>query len=154
MGVGKDFYLAPPSNIVEMEYPKDENHNPLVCELRTKPVAEEFECGYFPNRNDFQLFYRCWKLKNSSVHETQTVVVHVHGITSHSEMSIQLADGLVSKDIIVISFDLHGHGYSEGVRGDYKRFKGFIEDLEDFLFFAYDKYSQKNFVLSGESMGG
>ena len=138
-----------------MQYPDDRFHNPRITSIRPSPRAKEFDCGFFTDRKGKRLFYREWGKKDvpDAMESAQTCIIHCHGITSHSEMCIQVADGLVRERRVVFGLDFHGHGHSDGKRGDYTRFMDFIENLIDFKRFLEQKYPQKDYVLSGESMG-
>jgi alpha-beta hydrolase superfamily lysophospholipase len=150
-------------------------HNPIVQNFRNTKKAQEFEWGYFPDRKKMQIFYRGWKLPETflekkamtggenennqnnqnhiSNHNIQ-VILHIHGMVSHSEAYIALADYLIGPNRIMYGIDLQGHGHSEGLRGDYADFELFLENIEDALKFLHQKYPNARFILSGESMGG
>lgn len=137
-----------------MVYPNDKFHNPDIPATRHNPRAEEFEYGYFANRENVKLFYRGWKLASASIPTNPTILLHIHGMVSHSEPYIAMADGIVSEKLIVYGLDLYGHGHSEGTRGDYPSFTVFIQNIADMLSFLQQKYPAAIFYLGGESMGG
>lgn len=105
--------------------------------------------GYFKGYNDFELFFQVWKPESS----TATLVV-THGLGEHSECYNRLAEGVVSLPVSVISWDLRGHGRSEGKRGVVRKFSDYCEDLVLFLnFLKKQNYKGPTFLL-GHSMGG
>ena len=143
--------------MADKDYPKDKYHDPVIIKLRKNPRAEELFHDFLRNRKSIKIFYRVWGLSDPNL-TVQTdylkrIILNVHGVSSHSEMSITLADHLLDKSTIVVGFDLPGHGHSQGTRGDYVRFMGFIETLEDIITYFAEEYPQKQLILSGESMG-
>ena len=137
-----------------MDYPNDKFHNADIPATRHNPRAEEFECGHFENREKVKLFYRGWKLSKATIPANPVILLHIHGMVSHSEPYIAMADGIVSERLIVYGLDLYGHGYSEGIRGDYSNFNVFLQNIADMLEFLQKKYPNATFYLGGESMGG
>jgi alpha-beta hydrolase superfamily lysophospholipase len=140
-------------NISPLNWP-DPYHNPQMQATRKDPKAEEFEYGHFQNRNGLALFFRGWKLKQTPFPSQPIIVLHIHGMISHSEPYMAMADGIVSTDTIVYGLDLEGHGHSEGIRGDYADQQIFLDNIDDALGYLTKKYPNSKIVLSGESMGG
>lgn len=144
--------LMNPSNFQDTEY--NRFHNTEVQATRHHPRAEEFEYGWILNREREHLFYRGWKLKNTTIPHSPHIILHIHGMISHSEPYIALADCLVNEEILMYGLDLIGHGHSDGRRGDYRSFTLFLQNIEDMLGWLAQKYPNATFHLSGESMGG
>jgi alpha-beta hydrolase superfamily lysophospholipase len=132
----------------------DSYHNRNIDVTRLFPQAEEFKFGYFPDRNGIQIFYRGWKKKNTQIPSCPKVMLVIHGMVAHSEPYIPLADVVVDGELIVYAIDLIGHGYSEGMRGDYSSYRLFLENIEDALVFLLHNHPDSDFYLCGESMGG
>ncbi len=76
----------------------------------------------------------------------------IHGICEHSGRYSELAEKFNEKQISVITYDLRGHGKSEGKRGYIKNFQ---DHVNDFLKIKrkYRNRKVKQFIL-GHSMGG
>jgi len=68
-----------------------------------------------------------WRLWEAERPRATTVIVH--GLGEHSGRYREIAEVLVARNISVFSFDLRGHGLSEGARGDVSAFPRFLEDL-------------------------
>ncbi len=61
--------------------------------------------------------------------EPRGTVLIVHGLGEHCGRYDEIANVLVGAGLSVFSFDLRGHGLSEGPRGDVSAFPRFLEDL-------------------------
>jgi len=80
-----------------------------------------------------------------------------HGYAEHSGRYRQVIDALVARGLVVASYDLRGHGHSEGPRGYVERFEEYLRDARallghlraDAAFTAGGKP-----VLLGHSLGG
>lgn len=76
----------------------------------------------------------------------------VHGIAEHSKRYEHVVSYLNQAGYSVITFDLRGHGQSEGKKGYIKNYEVFLDDIHD-LFHKYHS-SRCNNILFGHSMGG
>ncbi len=90
-----------------------------------------------------------WKPKGKA----RAVVVIVHGIGEHSGRYHHVADFFNKHNIAVLSFDLLGHGLSEGKRGDAKSFLDMCSDFQHAILNAKKKYSKTPVFLYGHSLG-
>ncbi|GAB6188394.1 alpha/beta hydrolase [Marinitoga arctica] len=72
--------------------------------------------------------------------------VIVHGLGEHSGRYDFLINKLIDKNYQVITFDLPGHGLSEGKRGHIKNFYEIYRYIEEI--------TPEKFILFGHSMGG
>jgi len=79
-------------------------------------------------------------------------LILIHGVGEHSSRYQWSAEMLNDKDISVHSFDLRGHGHSEGDRAYIDSFEQFLEDVHTFIGQLQLEYD--NFFLLGHSMGG
>jgi len=106
--------------------------------------------GKFPGRNDINLYYQSWVPDGMPI----AVLVVVHGLAEHSGRYFNLVNYFLPKGYAVHTFDLRGHGKSEGTRGYVERFSYYLDDLKIFC----DKVSQENkntrIFMVGHSMGG
>ena len=76
----------------------------------------------------------------------------VHGICEHSGRYEYLAKELNKANYSVITYDLRGHGKSDGKRGYVESFFDHVDDLSDVID-SYQNKTGKQFLL-GHSMGG
>ncbi|HKL61586.1 MAG TPA: lysophospholipase [Acholeplasma sp.] len=76
----------------------------------------------------------------------------VHGIAEHSKRYTHVAKFLNDSGYSAVTFDLRGHGESDGKRGYINKYETFLEDIH-VLFHKYKSDHVKN-VLLGHSMGG
>jgi alpha-beta hydrolase superfamily lysophospholipase len=83
--------------------------------------------GKFEGVGGLHLYYRAWECEQA----TAGLIV-VHGLSDHSGRYADLGARLASNRINVYSFDLRGHGASEGRRGHAPRFDYFLQDVERF----------------------
>jgi len=65
-----------------------------------------------------------------------------------------VAEYLINKGYAVDTFDLRGHGRSEGARTFVKSFDEYLEDVDNFLSRVRQRHSTKSIFLLGHSMGG
>jgi acylglycerol lipase len=91
-----------------------------------------------------------WKPKGKA----KAVVVLVHGIGEHSGRYQHVAEFFNRSNIAVLSFDLLGHGRSEGKCGDPKSFPAICTDLQHSILDAKKKYPNTPVFLYGHSLGG
>lgn len=80
-----------------------------------------------------------------------------HGYAEHSGRYREVIDALLARGFVVASYDLRGHGYSEGARGFVERFDEYLRDGRGLL----DHLAQQAAwraggkpVLLGHSLGG
>jgi len=124
--------------------------NPLLESLREDPRVNECEKEFFKSFDGTKIFYRTWKPTG----KIEKIVVVTHGMAGHGEFFVLLADKLVPHGFMVIVADDRNHGYSEGKRGDLKKFKNIFKDLKFLIEFIKKKYPEIPLFLAGESMGG
>lgn len=124
--------------------------NDNLEKLRDTPNAVNCVNDVYESFDGTKLFFRTWKPSQ----EIKKIIVVAHGMAGHGEFFVLLADKLVSHGIMVIAPDYRNHGYSEGKKGDLKRFKSILKDLYYFIQFIKEKYPNKPIFLLGESMGG
>jgi acylglycerol lipase len=116
-------------NIEQTNFPTDDEIQQLESKLPVGCVH-----GWFPSTyQNKQLHYRKWIPSDPS--STKAIVIFMHGISTHSVKYVHLQqspsttdsrgrnvsselmiDTFLKNNIAVYSFDLYGHGYSEGIR--------------------------------------
>ena len=106
--------------------------------------------GYFKSIDNIKLYEQYWEPEK----EAKAIVLIIHGYAEHSNRYIHVADFLTANGYIVASFDLRGHGKSEGPRTYINSFSEYIDDLNKFILRVKSKYENTPMFLLGHSMGG
>lgn len=86
--------------------------------------------------------------------EPKAILCIVHGFGEHQERYTHIIDAMNSESIAVFTFDLRGHGKSEGKRGHAKKYSYLIEDVEELLMHARREFNEAPIILMGHSFGG
>lgn len=108
--------------------------------------------GHFSSFDNTELFFQTW----SKDEPAQGTIVITHGMAEHSECYHPLAKVLAENGWHVVSWDLRGHGRSEGKRGYIRDFSYFEKDMEVLVqkIRSQEHFPKAPFVLFGHSMGG
>ncbi|KPB06490.1 alpha/beta hydrolase [Bacillus sp. CHD6a] len=86
---------------------------------------------------------------------TKKLVTIVHGYLDHSGALSKIIDTLVSDGYGVVTFDLPGHGHSNGVRGDIEDFSAYAQVLHAVHSHIINKgITYKKWSIMGHSTGG
>lgn len=105
----------------------------------------------YESSDGLRLFEQQWQPTN----ESKAVVIIVHGLAEHSGRYSHVAEFLTHKGYAVDTFDLRGHGQSEGTpRIFINSFDEYLTDLDQFLDRVRQRHSGKPIFLLGHSMGG
>ncbi len=104
----------------------------------------------FQTADNLQLHEQWWQPEEN----IKAVVTIVHGLHEHSGRYRHVAEYLVQHGYAVRTFDLRGHGKSQGKRGYTPSFDHFLDDLEIFLNHTRKWQPDKPLFLLGHSMGG
>ncbi|MFX0058904.1 MAG: alpha/beta fold hydrolase [Candidatus Hodarchaeota archaeon] len=123
--------------------------NPLLQKLRENPIAKESENSFFESFDRTKIFYRLWQPET-----IKKILIINHGMGGHGEYFVLLADRLIENEIMVIVPDYRNHGFSEGKKGDLKKFRYLLKDLHCFINFISNRYKNIPIYLCGDSMGG
>lgn len=86
--------------------------------------------------------------------EKKGVICLVHGLGEHSGRYRHWAERLTSEGYCTISFDLRGHGRSEGKQGDTPSGDHLSDDIDIMLDYARTEHPELPCFLYGHSMGG
>ena len=110
----------------------------------------EHDTGRFKTADDLNLFEQWWRPEE----KPKATVIIVHGYAEHSTRYTHVAEHLVNNGYAIETFDLRGHGQSEGKRAFVRSFDEYLGDLEQFLERVRQRRKAKNTFLLGHSMGG
>lgn len=89
--------------------------------------------------------------------DAKGAVLVVHGYAEHSGRYGELVAALTQRGLAAATFDLRGHGRSEGERGYIDRFSDFVRDVDDMLAELGKNEAWRRAgppVLLGHSLGG
>jgi alpha-beta hydrolase superfamily lysophospholipase len=84
-------------------------------------------------------------------------VLLTHGYAEHSGRYGEVVDALLARELAVATYDLRGHGRSEGFRGHVERFDEYLADADDLLTELAKVSAWRDAgppVLLGHSLGG
>jgi len=104
----------------------------------------------FKTFDGLQLFGQSWQPKD----RPRALIYLVHGLGEHSGRYTYVADSLTQAGYTLISFDLRGHGKSEGLCGHTPSYEALMRDISSLLEAANKKFPQLPFFLYGHSLGG
>ena len=99
--------------------------------------------------NEDETFVKYWEADNS-----KAIVVLVHGIGEHCERYDHVAKRFNEHGFSFVSFDLRGHGKSNGKRGHIASYDVMMNEIEMVIKKAMEKYEDLPCFLYGHSMGG
>lgn len=100
------------------------------------------------------LFYQRWiPTDNNANNPDRNLVLH-HGFGEHSDRYTNVLMALVGTGITVYSFDVRGHGRSQGKQGLAEDVYQLADDLQVFLEFLEQEFKVTKPILYGHSMGG
>jgi alpha-beta hydrolase superfamily lysophospholipase len=105
--------------------------------------------GKFLGRKNLNLYYQSWSPDGIPI----AVLVVVHGLAEHSGRYANLVNYFVPRGYAVCSFDLRGHGKSEGTRGYVERFSYYVDDLKTFCDKVCNEHKNTRVFMVGHSMG-
>ena len=108
------------------------------------------EQGTFTASDGVQLFEQSWFSKT----EPKAIVVIIHGYAEHSTRYAHVAEYFASSGFAVHTFDLRGHGKSDGKNTHVNSFDEYLTDVDTFLSRVRDSHPGKKIFLLGHSMGG
>ncbi len=84
----------------------------------------------------------------------RAVVCLVHGLGEHSGRYGHAAETFNQAEYAFVSFDLRGHGRSEGKRGHAPSYAALTDDISQLLEMAKERYPNIPLFLYGHSLGG
>jgi alpha-beta hydrolase superfamily lysophospholipase len=115
-----------------------------------KEALVQRESGNFTSFDGLKLYDQWWRPQS----EPRASVVILHGICEHSGRYNDVAEFLTAQGYAVDTFDLRGHGKSEGIKVYVESFDNYLKDLDVFLDRVRLRLPNKPVFLLGHSMGG
>jgi alpha-beta hydrolase superfamily lysophospholipase len=110
--------------------------------------VEHFEVNWYTQDN-LHIYAQGWQAPI-----TKAVICLVHGLGEHSGRYGGLAGALGLAGYSLLTFDLRGHGRSEGRRGHIYAYERLMEDIDHLLDQAARRFAGQPRFLYGHSMGG
>jgi alpha-beta hydrolase superfamily lysophospholipase len=102
------------------------------------------------SKDGLALYFQQWEPETPS----RATICLVHGLGEHSGRYEQMAAFFTSSGFAVFSFDLRGHGKSEGPRGHTPSFEAFMQDIDLLFEEAGRQRPGQPCFLYGHSLGG
>ena len=96
------------------------------------------------------LFTQSWQPED----RPRAAICLVHGMGEHSGRYVHVADRLTKAGYVLFTFDLRGHGKSEGPRGHTPSYEALMQDISFLLEAANKQFPQLPYFLYGHSLGG
>jgi len=113
-----------------------------------KITEHEGNC-YFAGWAGLQLFFR----ERHPETDPKASVVVLHGYTQHADWFMPVEDLLLDAGFSVFSFDMRGHGRSEGIRGDLVKFTDLARDIVTFTTYVREKSAGRKVFMVAHSLG-
>jgi acylglycerol lipase len=104
---------------------------------------------FFQGVDGLQLFEQSWYPEKSP----KAVMLLVHGLAEHSSRYEHVAEHLTANNVAIETFDLRGHGQSNGERVYVNSFDEYLQDLEIFFKRVKERCSGLPLFIYGHSMG-
>jgi len=103
----------------------------------------------FKNKDGLTLFAREWH----SSQNPKAVITLIHGLGEHSGRYHHVAGYFCNQNMNIASFDLQGHGKSEGARGYISTNEILLDDIDLFLNKTKANFPGVPFFIYGHSLG-
>lgn len=100
--------------------------------------------------DNLDLFVQSWEPQD----KPKAVICLVHGLGEHSGRYAHLAEYLTGKGFAFTTFDLRGHGKSQGKMGHTSSYKALLDDIRVFLDKTSNQFPGLTQFLYGHSLGG
>jgi len=112
-------------------------------------MMQHFEFGW-QTEDGLRLYAQGWQPQT----ELKGVICLVHGLGEHSGRYAHLAAFLNQAGYALLTYDLRGHGKSEGQRGHAPSYEALLNDISHLLEEAAERYPDLPRFLYGHSLGG
>ncbi|MDO8577877.1 MAG: lysophospholipase [Dehalococcoidales bacterium] len=106
--------------------------------------------GRFKGHDGLDLYYQFWMPEE----KPKAILLVVHGFGEHGGRYGNLVDYFLPRGYGICTYDLRGHGKSEGIRGYTDRFSDFVNDLDIFRELVQSRHQNVPLFLIGHSTGG
>ena len=106
--------------------------------------------GRFKGHYGLDLYYRFWIPRG----RPKAILLVVHGFAEHCGRYGNLVDYFLARGYGIYTFDLRGHGRSDGVRGYTDRLSDIVTDVEIFRELVRSRHHDVPLFLLGHSAGG
>ena len=110
----------------------------------------KFSENYISLKHGNKIFIRSWLPKQKA----KKCILVIHGLGEHSGRYEDFGLNLIKKNIGIYSFDLPGHGKSDGKKGHIKKFSEFLNATEQSLIHIRRNHLDCPIILFGHSLGG
>jgi acylglycerol lipase len=84
----------------------------------------------------------------------KAIINLIHGLGEHSSRYNGWSNRFTDEGYIIRSFDMRGHGRSEGIRGHSSDYRNLIMDLSDFVSRGKEEFPALPEFIYGHSLGG
>lgn len=101
-------------------------------------------------RDGLQLYARGFSPANTP----RAIVTLIHGHGDHSGRYDHVAEAFCAAGYALLTFDLRGHGISDGQRGHTPSFDAIMDDIADFMAQSVRRFAGLPQFLYGHSLGG
>jgi alpha-beta hydrolase superfamily lysophospholipase len=101
-------------------------------------------------RDGLKLFFQGWETEGGS----KAVVCLIHGFQEHSNRYEHVAAYLAKEGFALLTFDLRGHGKSQGKRGHIPSYEALLDDISILEEEARKRLPGNKIFLYGHSLGG
>ncbi|MBI9048292.1 MAG: lysophospholipase [Anaerolineaceae bacterium] len=108
------------------------------------------ETGYWVSENQENIFFQTWAPDKTS----KGCIFILHGLGEHSARYAHVAAWFAERQYLVQSFDLPGHGKSDGIRGHAESFAAIHNIANHFISDLNTAYPDIPIIIYGHSMGG
>ena len=118
--------------------------------MEGKEALIQRKSGNFTSFDGLKLYDQWWRPQS----EPRASVVILHGLCEHSGRYNEVAEFLATHGYAVDTFDLRGHGKSEGIKSYIESFDNYLKDLDVILDRVGLRLPDMPVFLLGHSMGG
>ncbi|MCG8697693.1 MAG: lysophospholipase [Bacteroidales bacterium] len=108
------------------------------------------ETYYWKSNDGLNIFARYWQPQSNP----KAIIVFIHGIGEHSGRYDQWAKKFIDNNFLFYSYDLRGHGKSQGRRGHANSYRLLFADIEQGISEAKKLFPNIPVFLYGHSFGG
>jgi alpha-beta hydrolase superfamily lysophospholipase len=100
------------------------------------------------SKDGLEIYARSWEPEIA-----KAVICLVHGLGEHSGRYAHVAQAFVDAGFALVAFDLRGHGRSGGQRGHFPSLEAIMDDIDQHIRQASEKFPALPVFLYGHSLG-